>query len=73
VCLFHDMVPPSEEWLSSERCGDVWKYRKELEANPDLDVLTFPYGAIDVGLTMVMKHPKNTDRHDWLKNGRLDS
>ena len=48
--------------------GDVFYARQELERNPEVDVFTWPYSAIDQGLTMVMKH--KYDRPYWMGNGR---
>jgi len=33
--------------------------RQELEERTDLDIFTFPFGAMGVGLTMVRKLPEN--------------
>jgi len=55
--FIHDMYPPSEEYLSEHRCGDGYKLRQELERRTDVDIFTFPFGAMGVGLTMVRKLP----------------
>lgn len=57
--LLHDTHPPSEEYLSENRCGEVWRLRKDIESKPELfDVITLPAGcAIGVGLTIVRIKP----------------
>lgn len=56
--FIHDMYPPSEEYLSEHRCGDGYRLRQELEERDDLDIFTFPFGAMGVGLTMIRKLPE---------------
>jgi len=72
VMFMHDMFPSEERQIKTEekgrKAGDVYRVRQELERNPDVDVFTWPYTALGVGLTMVMKHEK--DRPYWLQNGR---
>jgi len=69
VLFMHDTFPPSERLTApNPKPHDVYKYRQELERNPDYDVFTWPYSSVNMGLTMVMKHRK--DRPYWLKNGR---
>lgn len=59
-CIFiHDMYPPSDDYLPEYRCGDGYKLRQELECRNDIDIYTFPWGAMGVGLTMVRKLPKD--------------
>jgi hypothetical protein len=70
VLFMHDTFPHDEKYLVKSKCNDLYKLRQELERNPDLDVLTFPYSACDFGLTMVMRHEKNVDRPYWQRNGR---
>lgn len=73
VIFMHDTFPQEERLLEidgdGQKPGDIYKVRQELERNPEVDVLTWPYTANNVGLTMVLKHRK--DREFWLKNGRL--
>ena len=46
--------------LDEERMiGDVYKVRKELEALNTIQTFTWPYTAMDCGLTMVMKMDPN--------------
>ena len=75
VIFMHDTFPPYEHHLVKDsdgfKPGDVYLARKELENNPEIDILTFPYSAHGMGLTMVMKHKKNDDRPYWRKNGRV--
>uniref|UniRef100_A0A6M3KV93 Putative methyltransferase n=1 Tax=viral metagenome TaxID=1070528 RepID=A0A6M3KV93_9ZZZZ len=76
VLFLHDTFPNMERHIIPDKFGrkpgDVYKIRKELENNPDVDVLTFPYSAHKMGLTMVLKHQKNEDRKYWQRNGRLN-
>uniref|UniRef100_A0A6M3XPR7 Putative methyltransferase n=2 Tax=viral metagenome TaxID=1070528 RepID=A0A6M3XPR7_9ZZZZ len=76
VLFMHDTFPPLERQIVPDKFGrkpgDVYKARRELENNPDVDVFTFPYSAHNMGLTMVMKHQKNKYRKHWQRNGRLN-
>lgn len=76
IFFIHDMFSSIQRHIVPDcigrKPGDIYRIRKELERNPDIDVLTFPYSAHDVGLTLVMKHKKNKDRPEWLRNGRVD-
>jgi hypothetical protein len=52
--LLHDTYPPDESFLDVNRCGDVYKFRLELESDGGFDCLTLPNGAaMNVGLTIV--------------------
>ena len=55
LILLHDTLPPDEEYLDLNRCGTVYKLRRELETDARFDVFTFPHSAMDVGLTMVRR------------------
>ena len=69
VLFMHDTFPPARHHLEKNpRPHDVYKMRQELERNPNYDVFTWPYSALGMGLTMVMKHRR--DRPFWRKNGR---
>jgi len=57
--FIHDMYPPSDDYLPEYRCGDGYKLRQELEKRNDLDIFTFPFGAMGVGLTMIRKLSKD--------------
>jgi len=57
--FLHDGYPPTEEYINEWRCGTVYQLRQELEERKDVDVFTFPFGAMGVGLTMVRKLPKD--------------
>jgi len=56
--FIHDMYPPSDDYLPEYRCGDGYRLRQELEERKDLDIFTFPWGAMGVGLTMIRKLPQ---------------
>lgn len=72
ILLMHDTFPHHEHFLQADPYPhDVYKYRQDLERNPEVDVLSFPYPEITAGLTMVMKHTPNEDRLYWLKNGSI--
>jgi len=74
VMFFHDMFPHHERLIDDPngvKCSTAYKMRQELERNPDIDVFTWPYTALNVGLTMVMKHFPNDERRYWQKNGRV--
>lgn len=68
VMFLHDTMPPDEGFLHDEMCGQAYKIRQDLEVTNEVDTFTWPYSALSVGLTMVMKH--NDDRPDYLENGR---
>jgi hypothetical protein len=55
--LLHDTYPPNyEEFIDENHCGDVYRFRQELEADPAFDTLTLVKGAaMGVGLTIVRK------------------
>lgn len=57
--FIHDMYPPTKEYLSEHRCGDGYRLRQYLEYREDVDIFTFPWGAMGVGLTMVRKLPED--------------
>ena len=59
--MFHKTL---HHYDAEEPMGDIWKNRQELELNPDIDVMSWPY----TGLTVVMKHDKA--RPYWRANGR---
>lgn len=73
VVFFHDMMPVEERLILKKDPAphDIYKLRQELERNPDIDVFTWPYSALGMGLTMVMKHSKQKRRPYWCKNGRV--
>ena len=56
VIFLHDTYP-LKEWVQpkGKYCGDVYKVRQELELRKDIQIFTWPYTAINCGLTMVMK------------------
>ena len=76
VIFLHDTFPAQERLLEKDKDGrkpgDVYRARQELERNPDVDVVTFPYTALGQGLTMVLKHIPNKNRPHWLQNGRVE-
>jgi len=75
VMFLHDTWPYTERMIHKDGSGlkpeDIYRVRQELERNPDIDVFTWPYTALNVGLTMVMKHKPNSEREHWMWNGRV--
>lgn len=72
IMFLHDTMPPVESNIQIDidglNPGDVYLARQELERNPDIDVFTWPYSALNQGLTMVIKH--DVERSYWRENGR---
>lgn len=58
ILFLHDTYPP-ERWLSEDECGDVYRVRQELETRKNIQIFTWPYTAIDCGLTMIMNKELN--------------
>ena len=61
VIFLHDTYPP-EEWgrkSGGQHCGSVYKVRQKLEEDSSVWTFTWPYTAMDCGLTMVMKKETN--------------
>ena len=56
VIFLHDTNPP-KQFMADDgtRCGDVYRFRPELERDKSLQVFTWPYTAARCGLTMIMK------------------
>lgn len=58
--ILHDTYPPDESSVDENRCGTVYKLRKEIENDDWFDCITLPRGcAMGVGLTIVRKKPLN--------------
>ena len=62
VIFLHDtirisspLLRPDMDLNDKKMMGDVYKIRKELELFNNIQVFTWPYTAMDCGLTMVMK------------------
>jgi hypothetical protein len=61
VIALHDTLPINEEYLIPTRCHDSYRFRQELERDKgewNIDILTFPYGAYNCGLSFVLKREK---------------
>lgn len=71
VMFMHDTFPEHERMTKTDpdgySPGNIYKARQALECRTDVDVFTWPYSALNMGLTMVMKHEKN--RPYWRENG----
>ena len=64
MVFIHDTYPPQEEFLSEYACGDVWKFRKDLEKRQDeMDILTLPYTGKWCGVSVIIK--KEKERPYW--------
>jgi len=59
VIFLHDTAPPTEALLDPKGCHDVYRLRQDLEKRTDLDCFTWPYTALNMGLTMVIKKEKD--------------
>ena len=57
VIFLHDTLPPKPQFVALNRCGTVYKLRHEIEERKDIEVFTWPYTAMNCGLTMVQKKP----------------
>lgn len=72
VMFLHDTMPVFKGSIEPDskgyNPGDIYKVRQELERDHRYDVFTWPYSALNMGLTMVMVH--GDDRPYWRENGR---
>ena len=60
VMFLHDTMKQSwDQVYLKTGTSDSYLVRQELEARSDLRVFTWPYTAVDFGLTMVMKKEEN--------------
>lgn len=68
VMFLHDTLPKNEEQsvVDDEGIspGDVYRIRRDLELSEKVDCFTWPYSALSMGLTMVIK--RNIRREYWL-------
>jgi hypothetical protein len=55
MIALHDTLPPNEKWTTENKCGTVYKLRRELEKWDEIDIFTFPHSAFEVGLSIVRK------------------
>jgi hypothetical protein len=61
--LMHDSYPPLENWQGRGSCGEVWKFRQEIEQDKRFDCFTF-VGAFNgsatyIASTLIRKKPIN--------------
>jgi len=74
IMLLHDTMPVLKRNIERDgkgyNPGDIYKVRQELERDPKYDVFTWPYSAVNMGLTMVMVH--DSHRSYWRENGRVE-
>ena len=74
VMFLHDTMPVFKKNIEPDskgyNPGDIYKVRQELERDPRYDVFTWPYSALNMGLTMVMVHDDH--RPYWRENGRVE-
>lgn len=64
IIFIHDTYLPTDARIRNEShrrgiAGDVYKVRQELEMRKDVQTFTWPYTAMNQGLTMVMKKESN--------------
>lgn len=57
--LMHDTYPPSEDYVDFNCCGNVYKFRQEIEKDPRFDVLTLRGRDSYVASTLIRKKSKN--------------
>jgi hypothetical protein len=57
--LMHDTYPPSEDYCDHQCCGDVYKFRQEIEQDKRFDVFTFVGRDSYVASTLIRKKPLN--------------
>jgi len=57
--LMHDTYPPTEEYVDHQMCGDVYKFRQEIEKDNRFDVFTFAGRDSYVASTFIRKKPEN--------------
>ena len=53
VIFMHDTLPPTKNHLHKEKCSDAYRLRKEIERDKNYMCFTWPYTAMNCGLTMV--------------------
>lgn len=75
VIFMHDTYMPTDAKIRDDShprgaSGDPYKVRQELEKQNDVQVFTWPYTAMDQGITMIMKRdlcqPCFKDYMPWL-------
>lgn len=57
--LMHDTYPPSEAYCDFNCCGDVYRFRQEIEKDNRFDVFTFTGRDSYVASTLIRKKPLN--------------
>lgn len=57
--LMHDTYPPNEAYVDPQCCGDVYKFRQEIEQDKRFDVFTFAGRDSYVASTLIRKKPLN--------------
>ena len=57
--LMHDTYPPSEDYTTPNTCGDVYKFRQEIEQDNRFDCFTFVGRDSYVASTLIRKKPLN--------------
>ena len=64
--LMHDTYPPKEDWQDGGGCGDVYRFRQEIEKDKRFDCFTFVGNPYDyripdyyIASTLVRKKPEN--------------
>jgi len=62
IIFLHDTMPRSWDQVYSHACYDSYLVRQEMEKRKDLMTFTWPYTALALGLTMIMKKEKNAPK-----------
>jgi hypothetical protein len=57
--LMHDTYPPSADYTTENTCGDVYRFRQEIEKDTRFDCLTFVGSDGYVASTLIRKKPEN--------------
>jgi len=55
----HDTYPPTEHYVDFQACGDVYRFRQEIEKDKRFDVITLVGRESYVPITLIRKKPLN--------------
>lgn len=57
--MLHDTYPPSEQYVPTNACGDVYRFRQEIEKDKRFDCITLVGRDSYVACTLIRKKPEN--------------